>query len=198
MSMKPQEISPVPEETARVARAANPKSNVYMHMRDELGSIYEDQMFVALFPRRGQPAEAPWRLALVTVMQYMEGLSDRQEALAVRERIDWKYALSLELTDPGFDFSLLSEFRTRRLSGEAETHLLQVLLDLCKSRGWRNRTRTPAHRFDACPGRYSRSESARVRGGDLAPRAQCVGRGSSGLAVGSDTTGVVRTLQSPL
>lgn len=79
MSMRPQEISPVPEETTRVARAANPKGNVYMSMRDELGSIYEDQMFAALFPRRGQPAEAPWRLALVTVMQYMEGLSiDRQ------------------------------------------------------------------------------------------------------------------------
>src|SRR5207253_8805703 len=134
MSMRPQEISPVPEETARVALAANPKGNVYMRMRDELGSIYEDQMFVTLFPRRGQPAEAPWRLALVTVMQYMEGLSDRQAAEAVRERIDWKYALSLELTDPGFDFSLLSEFRTRLLAGEAETQLLHALLDLCKSR----------------------------------------------------------------
>jgi hypothetical protein len=93
MSMRPQEISPVPEETARVARAANPKGNVYMSMRDELGSIYQDQMFVALFARRGQPAEAPWRLALVTVMQYMEGLSDRQATEAVRERIDWKYVL---------------------------------------------------------------------------------------------------------
>ena len=104
MSMRLQEISPIPEETARVARAANPKGNVYMSMRDELGSIYQDQMFAALFPRRGQPAEAPWRLALATVMQYMEGLSDRQTAEAVRERIDWKYVLSLGLTDPGFDF----------------------------------------------------------------------------------------------
>src|SRR5215470_11626417 len=132
MSMRPQEISPVPEETARVARAANPKGNVYMSMRDELGSIYQDQMFVALFPRRGQPAEAPWRLALVTVMQYMEGLSDRQEAFAVRERIDWKYALSLELTDPGFDFSLLSEFRSRLVENQQETLLLDRLLSVCK------------------------------------------------------------------
>ena len=138
MSMKPQEIGPVPEETARVARAANPKGNVYMHMRDELGSIYEDQMCVELFPQRGQPAEAPWRLALVTVMQYMEGLSDRQGASAVRERIDWKYALSLELSDPGFDFSVLTEFRTRLLAGEAEMQLLQALLELCKRRGWRH------------------------------------------------------------
>jgi len=138
MSMRPQEISPVPEETARVARAANPKGNVYLRMRDELGSIYEDQMFTALFPRRGQPAEAPWRLAVVTVMQYMEGLSDRQAAEAVRERIDWKYVLSLQLTDPGFDFSVLSEFRTRLLAGGAETQLLQALLELCKRRGWLN------------------------------------------------------------
>jgi transposase len=143
--MHPQEISPVPEETARVARAANPKGNVYMRMRDELGSIYQDQMFTALFPQRGQPAEAPWRLALVTVMQYMEALSDRQAVEAVRGRIDWKYALSLELTDPGFDFSVLTEFRTRLLRGGAETHLLQALLELCKSRGWlkaRGRQRT--------------------------------------------------------
>src|SRR5260221_12660825 len=106
MSMRPQEISPVPEETARVARAANPKGNVYMRMRDELGSIYEDQMFVALFPQRGQPAEAPWRLALVTVMQYMEGLSDRQAAAAVRRRNDRKYAPSSELTNPAFAYAV--------------------------------------------------------------------------------------------
>jgi IS5 family transposase len=79
------------------------------------------------------------------VMQYMEGLSDRQAAEAVRERIDWKYALGLELTDPGFDFSVLTEFRTRLLAGGAEAQLLQALLDLCKSRGWlkaRGRQRT--------------------------------------------------------
>jgi len=150
MSMRPQEISPVPEETARVARAANPKGNVYMSMRDELGSIYQDQMFVALFAQRGQPAEAPWRLALVTVMQYMEGLSDRQAAEAVRELIDWKYALSLELTDADFDFSLLSEFRTRLLSGEAEAQLLHALLDLCKSRGWLKARGRKPHGLDAC------------------------------------------------
>ena len=91
MSFKPQPISPVPEETARIARAAYPKGNIYMQLRDTLGTIYEDEQFADLFPQRGQPAEAPWRLALVCVMQFLEGLSDRQAAEAVRRHLDWKY-----------------------------------------------------------------------------------------------------------
>lgn len=136
MSLKPQTISPVPEETARIARSAYPKGNVYMHMRDELGSIYEDESFAELFPNNGHPAEAPWCLALVTIIQFAEGLSDRQAADAVRGRIDVKYALSLELTDPGFDASVLSEFRARLIAGHAEEQLLTAMLTLFKERGW--------------------------------------------------------------
>jgi transposase len=91
MSLQPQTICPVPEETARVARAAYPKGNVYMRFRDILGTIYDDEIFTSVFPHCGQSAEAPWRLALVSVMQFMEGLSDRQAAEAVQGRIDWKY-----------------------------------------------------------------------------------------------------------
>jgi transposase len=75
-------------------RGAFPKGTTYTNMRDALGTIWEDEDFADLFPRRGQPALAPWRLALVTVMQFAEGLSDRQAADAVRGRIDWKYALA--------------------------------------------------------------------------------------------------------
>jgi len=64
MSLQPQPVGLVPEETIRVARAAFPRGNVYMRLRDALGSIYTDDTFAALFPTRGQPAEAPWRLAL--------------------------------------------------------------------------------------------------------------------------------------
>ena len=120
MSLQPMEIVPVPDETARVARAAFPKGNVWLSLRDELGTIYCDGMFADLYPRRGQPAEAPWRLALVLVMQFADALSDRQAAEAVRSRIDWKYALALELTDPGFDSTVLSEFRTRLVEGSVE------------------------------------------------------------------------------
>ncbi len=132
MSLKPERINPVPEETARIAHAAYPKGNVFMHMRDELGTIYQDEPFAHLFSHTGQPAEAPWRLAVVTIMQFAEGLSDRQAADAVRGRIDWKYALGLELTDPGFDASVLSEFRTRLVEGQAEEQLLTVMLTLFK------------------------------------------------------------------
>lgn len=136
MSLKPQGISPIPEETARIARAAYPKGNVYMHMRDELGTIYEDESFANLFSTTGQPAEAPWCLALITIIQFAEGLSDRQAADAVRGRIDVKYALSLDLSDPGCDASVLSEFRARLLAGHAEEHLLTAMLTLFKERGW--------------------------------------------------------------
>jgi transposase len=136
MSLKPQAISPVPEETARIAHAAYPKGNVYMHMRDVLGTIYEDASFAHLFPNNGQPAEAAWRLALITVMQFAEGLSDRQAADAVRGRIDWKYALNLELSNPGFDHTVLSEFRSRLVEGQAEQLLLETMLTLFKERGW--------------------------------------------------------------
>lgn len=107
-----------------------------MRLRDELGELYQDEHFASLYPVEGQPAYAPWRLALVTVLQYTEGLTDRQAANAVRERIDWKYSLGLDLTDTGFDFSVLSEFRKRLVDEGAETLLLDRLLEVCKQRGW--------------------------------------------------------------
>src|SRR5262244_80358 len=134
MSLHPQPFTVVPPDTARVCRAAFPKGNVYMRLRDEVGVIYHDEAFAPLFSARGKPAEAPWRLALVTLMQYAEGLSDRQAADAVRSRIDWKYALNLELTDAGFDFTVLCEFRTRLVAGNAEQLLLDALLQRCRER----------------------------------------------------------------
>src|SRR6266498_761335 len=122
-------IGSIPEETVRIARAACPKGTLAMRLRDTLAELYQDEQFAALYPVEGQPVYARWRLAIVTVLQYVEGLTDRQAADAVRERIDWKYSLGLELTDAGFDFSLLSEFRLRLLEGGAETLLLDRLVE---------------------------------------------------------------------
>jgi transposase len=135
MSLKPEPIQPVPEETARVARAVHSKGHPYLTLRDKLGTIFEDEDFVDLFPTRGQPAFSPWRLALVTILQFRENLSDRQAAEAVRDRLAWKYLLGLELTDTGFDYSVLSEFRGRLLQGEAEELLLEKILERCQTLG---------------------------------------------------------------
>src|SRR2546428_36323 len=135
MSLHPHLIEPVPEETARVARAAFPKGHPSLTFRDALGTIVQDEDFAALSPAWGPPGLPPWRLALVTIMPFRENLADRQAAEAVRARIDWKYLLRLELTDPGFDFSVLSEFRDRLLAGSAAELLLDKLLARCRALG---------------------------------------------------------------
>jgi transposase len=132
MSLRPQTCPEVPASTATVARAAFPRGNPYLRLRDALGTVFSDAQFAPLFPSRGQPAETPWRLALVTVLQFAENFSDRRAAEAVRGRIDWKYLLGLELVDPGFDASVLSEFRTRLVTGGAEALLIDTLLALCR------------------------------------------------------------------
>jgi transposase len=147
MSLKPSPIEPVPEATARVAKAAFRRGNPLLRLRDELGPVFADADFADLFPRRGQPGLAPWRLALATLLQFREDLSDRRAAEAVRARIDRKYALGLELADPGFDASVLCEFRARLVEGGAEERLLDRLLARCRELGLlkaRGRQRTDA------------------------------------------------------
>ena len=135
MSLNPEPIGEIPAETARVARAAFPKGTVVTRLREEFSALYEHEDFRKFYPARGQPGLAPWRLALVTVFQFLEHLSDWQAADAVRARIDWKYALGLELTDPGFHFSVLTEFRARLVAGGAEHLLLDRMLERFKARG---------------------------------------------------------------
>lgn len=141
MSLDPQSYPIVPEQTRLVAEASFPKGNPYLTLHKELGVIFKDEDFTELFPSRGQHAYPPWRLALVTILQFRENLGDRQAAEAVRSRIDWKYLLALELTDSGFDYSVLSKFRKRILEGGLEALLLDKMLarlqeiGLVKSRG---------------------------------------------------------------
>lgn len=135
MSLKSNPAYAVPVDTERVAKAAFPKGNPYLTLHDELGPIFEDADFAAQFSKVGQSAIPPWRLALVTIMQFRENLSDRQAAEAVRSRIDWKYLLRLTLTDTGFNYSVLSEFRQRLIAGNLEHLLLDKLLDRCQQLG---------------------------------------------------------------
>src|SRR6266446_5763114 len=136
MSLKSPGLEPIPEETRRLVKRLCPKGTTVTQLRDALGPIYSDVQFAHLFPKRGRAAEAPWRLALVTVLQANEGLTDRQAAECVRTRINWLYALALPLDDPGFDYTILTDFRQRLLDQHAEDLLLDPILQLCRQRGW--------------------------------------------------------------
>ncbi|WP_330254551.1 IS1182 family transposase [Nocardia sp. NBC_00565] len=122
-------------ETVRVAQAVFPEGCLAMRVRDVLGPVFSDAEFAEMFSRRGQPAISPALLALVSVLQFAEGLTDRQAAHAVRARIDWKYALGMELTDPGFDYSVLSEFRSRLITGGLEQRVLDAVLEATRRAG---------------------------------------------------------------
>src|SRR5712692_8265044 len=147
MSMHPHGLEPIPEETRQLVQRLSPKGTMVTQLRDALGPIYSDEPFSHLFPKRGRPAEAPWRLALVTVLQAIEGLTDRQAAEFVHTRIDWRYALALPLDDAGFDYSILTDFRQRLLLAQAQDLILEPILQLCRERGYiraRGKQRTDA------------------------------------------------------
>jgi transposase len=152
MSMRPR--AEVPEQTAAVARAAFRKPTLAMRVRDELGEVFADGAFIDAFGIRGKPGISPGQLAMVTVLQFAENLTDRQAADAVRGRIDWKYCLGLALTDPGFDFSVLSQFRTRLVTHDLQGMAFEILLPgPAGGTGAGYRAGPSAHRRDPCRGR---------------------------------------------
>lgn len=128
MALSKEGLGEIPEETKRIAQAVHRKGNVYMQVRDELDGMVSDAMFADLYAEMGRPSVSPSCLVLVLIMQYMAGYSDRQAAEAARDKISWKYALSLEMTDVGFDASILSDFRGRLLEHEGGSRLFEQVL----------------------------------------------------------------------
>lgn len=135
MSLHPHHPNAVPEDTARVAHAVFHRGNPYLLLRDHLGPLFADRAFLALYAHQGPPALSPGCLATVCILQFVEDLSDRQAADAVRSRIDWKYLLGLPLDDPGFDASELSTFRRRVIDGGAARQLFERVLTLADEQG---------------------------------------------------------------
>ena len=185
--LRPQPLPPIPDDTARIARAAFRKGHPYLRLADELGTLFSDETFAALFPSHGQPALAPWRLAFVTILQFAEGLSDRQAADAVRGRIDWKYLLRLELADagvPACGSRRLGAGRVPRAThrgrggASAARHPPGVVPRAAAAQG----ARSPAHRLDAGAGGGARAQPRGTGRRDGAPRAEQPGRRSDGLA----------------
>ncbi len=173
MSLQRSSIPPIPSETIRVAKAAFPRGDVYMQMRDELGNIYDDALFTSVYAEVGQPALAPWRLALVSVMQFAENLSDRQAAEAVRARIDWEYALSLSLDDSGFHYSVLSEFRDRRLTREHGKQVAGYPPGYVPATRLSPRPWTTTNRFHTCARSCESPQFPRTGWGNVTSCTQC-------------------------
>ncbi|SDP36154.1 transposase [Actinacidiphila guanduensis] len=126
LSLRSRSGEQVPSLTARVARASNPGGTTAIWVRDRLDGLWNDEDFAGWYPRDGRPGLSPAQLATVCVLQFLLGLSDRQAAEAVRCRIDFKYALALELDDPGFHHSVLSDFRERLAVGDRADRLLDL------------------------------------------------------------------------
>jgi transposase len=137
MSVQPMPWPEPAPEVAAAVRAAYRRREppLPVVVRDRLGELFPDAEFAPGFGVRGRPGWSPGRLALVTVLQMAENLTDRQAADAVRDKISWKYALGLGLDDEGFDASVLSEFRTRVVAHGLEQRVLDLLLEALKAEG---------------------------------------------------------------
>lgn len=175
MSLQPQALYCAPEDTARVARAIFPEGNLVIRMYDELNMLFRDSDFADVFAVQGQPAESPVRLALVTLLQFWKGLTDRQAADAVRTRIDWKYLLCLELTDLGFHHTVLSEFRSQLLLHGAERRLFDAILALAQDQGLLKAGGRQRSDSTQCPWGCSRDDPLGNRYRDPPSRPECPG-----------------------
>jgi transposase len=129
-----------PEPAAEVTRAVRAKHYgrevpLPVAVRDRFGELFADAEFASAFRVTGPRGWSPGRLALVTVFQMAENLTDRQAAEAVRDRLSWAYALGLDLEDTGFDHTVLSEFRSRVVAHALEEKVLDLLLARLKEMG---------------------------------------------------------------
>ena len=135
MCIRPRAGEHVPELTARIAHASNPKGTTAMWIRDRLHGLWDDEDFAPWYPRDGRPGLSPAQLATISVLQFLLNLSDRQAAEAIRCRIDFKYALALDLDDPGFHHSVLADFRDRLAQEGRADRLLDLALARLKDAG---------------------------------------------------------------
>jgi transposase len=136
MSLRPKGLPEIPGQTARVARAAfGAEGSLAMRVRDRLAEVFADEPFTGAFGVRGAPGLSPALLSLVSVLQYTENLTDRQAAQMAVRAIDWKYALGMELTDSGFDYSVLCKFRARLAGHGMERVVFDRLLEHCRTAG---------------------------------------------------------------
>jgi transposase len=182
MSVRPRPGAEVPALTARIACASNPGGTTAMWVRDRLDGLWQDEDFAGWYSRDGRPGLSPAQLATVSVLQFVLNLSDRQAAEAVRCRIGFKYALGLELDDPGFHHSVLTDFRDRLAEDGRAGQLLDFALERMKQAGLVTGRGKGADRFHVRAGCRARPDETGTDRGGGACRAGGTGPRGSGRA----------------
>ncbi|NGO08653.1 transposase [Streptomyces sp. HC44] len=168
-----------------------------MLIRARLDVLFEDEEFVGLYPPDGRPGLSPRQSALVSELQFAENLFDRAAADAVRTRIDWQYALGLELEDPGFDHSVLCEFRARLAEQDGVRRPVVAAGAGAPGGGQPAQGRgRVAYRRHSCADRGSHPQPPRPGRGDAAGGAGGAGRGRPRLAGAADRAGVGQAVRN--
>ncbi len=123
-------------DAAALCRQLVPEGSVEAFLADHRRELFRDEMFEDLFrSRRGRPSVPADVVASVMVLQALEGLSDRDAARALRDRISWKVACGLALTDEGFDYSVLTYWRTRLRTSERPERIFDAVRSVIDATG---------------------------------------------------------------
>jgi IS5 family transposase len=123
-------------DAAALCRQLVPEGSVEAFLADHRRDLFPDEMFADLFPSdRGRPSIPADVVATVMVLQALEGLSDRDAARALRDRISWKVAGGLALDDPGFDYSVLTYWRARLRRSEYPERIFDAVRDVVAATG---------------------------------------------------------------
>lgn len=189
LSLRPRSGEQVPPPTAQVARASNPNGTTTTWVRDRLDGLWCDEDFADWYPRAGRPGLPPAQLATVCVLQLLLGLSDRQAAEAARCRIDFKYAMAMELNDPGFHHGVPADFRDRLAEGNrALSRWLAGWDDLWVDHVGGGCPWAPCHRRTRGTGTRSRSSPSACGSTTASPSASARSGSSCSNAVSSSPT----------
>ena len=121
---------------AALCRQLVPEGSVEAFLADHRRELFPDEMFEDLFrSRRGRPSVPADVVASVMVLQALEGLSDRDAARALTDRISWKVACGLALDDAGFDYSVLTYWRTRLRTSERPERIFDAVRSVIDATG---------------------------------------------------------------
>ena len=123
-------------DAAALCRQLVPEGTVEAFLADHRHQLFPDDLFADLFPSgRGRPSIPGDVVASVMVLQALEGLSDREAERALRDRISWTVATGLPIDSTGFDYSVLTYWRTRLRRSERPERIFDAVREVVAATG---------------------------------------------------------------